>query len=105
MLTFDIDAFEERAAIIEFDGGVSRFEAETLAAMAQGATRWQALEAIKCAAQAKSLPITASASDGKAVTRDRSAQPAAHIGKNQKTSVSASVSSRTASSGIAGTAD
>lgn len=44
---FDRDAFEERAAIAEFDGGLSRFEAETLAAKAQGLTRWQALEAIK----------------------------------------------------------
>jgi hypothetical protein len=44
---FDREAFEERAAIIEFDGGLSRFEAETQAAKAQGLTRWQALEAIK----------------------------------------------------------
>ncbi len=47
MNMFDRDAFEERAAIAEFDGGLSRFEAETLAAKAQGLTRWQALEAIK----------------------------------------------------------
>ena len=32
----DIDAFEERAAIIEFDGGYSRREAEDLAAQGQG---------------------------------------------------------------------
>ncbi|WP_299355947.1 hypothetical protein [uncultured Shimia sp.] len=32
----DIDAFEERAAIAEYDGGLSRSEAETLAARAQG---------------------------------------------------------------------
>ncbi len=32
----DIDAFEERAAIAEFDGGCSRREAEDLAATAQG---------------------------------------------------------------------
>lgn len=44
---FDRDAFEERAAIMEFDGGLSRFDAETQAAKAQGLTRWQALEAIK----------------------------------------------------------
>lgn len=31
---FDREAFEERAAIMEFDGGLSRFEAETLAARA-----------------------------------------------------------------------
>ena len=34
--TPDIDAFEERAAIIEFDGGLSRSHAELLAAQAQG---------------------------------------------------------------------
>lgn len=32
----DIDAFEERAAIAEYDGGLSRSEAENLAARAQG---------------------------------------------------------------------
>ena len=32
----DIDAFEERAAIAEFDGGCSRKAAEDLAARAQG---------------------------------------------------------------------
>lgn len=44
---FDREAFEERAAIMEFDGGMSRFEAETQAAAAQGLTRWQAMEAIR----------------------------------------------------------
>ena len=32
----DIEAFEERAAIAEYDGGLSRSEAEDLAARAQG---------------------------------------------------------------------
>ena len=32
----DIDWFEERAAIAEYDGGLSRSEAEDLAARAQG---------------------------------------------------------------------
>ena len=32
----DIDAFEERAAIAEYDGGLVRSEAENLAARAQG---------------------------------------------------------------------
>lgn len=40
----DVDAFTERAAIMEIDGGLSRFAAETAAAQAQGVTRWQALE-------------------------------------------------------------
>lgn len=43
----DLDAFAERAAIMEFDGGLSRFQAETEAARAQGVTRWQALEALR----------------------------------------------------------
>lgn len=32
----DIDEFEERAAIAEYDGGLSRYQAENLAARAQG---------------------------------------------------------------------
>lgn len=44
---FDRCAFEERAAIAEFDGGLSRFRAETLAAEAQGLSRWQAMEEIR----------------------------------------------------------
>ena len=39
---FDAEIYEERAAIMEYDGGLSRFEAETFAAKAQGLTRWQA---------------------------------------------------------------
>lgn len=43
----DIDAFEERAAIIQHDGGLSRSEAEDQAARAQGfrdaAHYWQVL--------------------------------------------------------------
>ena len=34
--TPDIDAFEERAAIAEYDGGLSRSEAENVAARGQG---------------------------------------------------------------------
>lgn len=33
---FDRDAWEERTAIMEFDGGLSREDAERLAAQAQG---------------------------------------------------------------------
>ena len=43
----DIDAFEERAAIVEYDGGLSRSQAEDIAARAQGfrdaAHYWQVL--------------------------------------------------------------
>ena len=44
---FDLDSFEERAAIMEFCGGLSRFDAETQAAKAQGLTRWQALMEVR----------------------------------------------------------
>ncbi len=40
---FDHDQFEERAAIMEFDGGLSRFRAETQAAKAQGVSRHEAI--------------------------------------------------------------
>ncbi|MDE4063686.1 hypothetical protein [Phaeobacter gallaeciensis] len=43
----DIEAFEERAAIVEYDGGLSRSRAEDIAAKAQGfrdaAHYWQVL--------------------------------------------------------------
>jgi hypothetical protein len=41
------DRFEERAAIMEFCGGMSRFQAETLAARAEGVSRWKALRLVK----------------------------------------------------------
>lgn len=37
----DLDAWEERAAILEFDEGMSRFAAETEAARRQGVERWR----------------------------------------------------------------
>ena len=43
----DVDQFLERAAIMEFDGGMSRYQAETEAAKAQGVARWQALKAVQ----------------------------------------------------------
>lgn len=42
----DLDAFVERAAIMEYCGGLSRFLAETEAARAQGFRRWEVLNAI-----------------------------------------------------------
>jgi hypothetical protein len=36
LLVPDIEAFEERAAIIQYDGGLARSRAEDLAAQAQG---------------------------------------------------------------------
>ena len=43
-MTFDLDAWAERSAIMEFDGGMTRFAAETAAAKAQGLARWQAIK-------------------------------------------------------------
>ena len=42
----DLDQFEERAAIMEFDGGLSRFQAETRAAQAQGKQRREVLDEV-----------------------------------------------------------
>lgn len=47
MTDFDPEAFAERAAIMEMDGGLSRWEAETQAARAQGLTRWEAMNHAK----------------------------------------------------------
>lgn len=43
IMAFDKDRFEERAAIMEYDGGLTRFRAETEAATAQGVERWVAI--------------------------------------------------------------
>jgi hypothetical protein len=45
-MTFDPDQFEERAAIMEYDGGMTRFDAETQAARLQGVHRWEAIHAV-----------------------------------------------------------
>lgn len=42
----DRDQFEERAAILEYEAGMTRFDAETKAARAQGVNRWEAIGAI-----------------------------------------------------------
>lgn len=47
MREFSPDQFTERAAICEFDAGMSRFDAETAAAQEQGMARWQALQIVK----------------------------------------------------------
>ena len=44
---FDPDAFEERAAILEYEAGLSRFAAETGAAAMQSISRWEALQEVK----------------------------------------------------------
>lgn len=52
-MQFDVDQFEERAAIAEFDGGATRFAAETMAAQEQGIARWQAVKFAKEARDAQ----------------------------------------------------
>ena len=47
MPELNLDQFLERAAICEFEGGITRFSAETAAAREQGMERWQAMEAIR----------------------------------------------------------
>lgn len=47
MREFSPDQFTERAAIREYDAGMSRFDAETAAAQEQGVARWQALQIVK----------------------------------------------------------
>lgn len=46
-MKINLDQFEERAAIMEFDGGLSRFQAETKAAELQGLKRWEVMNEIK----------------------------------------------------------
>jgi len=46
-VAIDLDAFEERAAIMEYDGGLSRFQAETKAAELIGKKRWEIMDAIR----------------------------------------------------------
>lgn len=43
----DLDAWAERAAIMEFEGGLPRFKAETYAAHAQGKRRDEVLDEIR----------------------------------------------------------
>lgn len=40
----EIDEFEERAAILQFDVGMGRFEAEIKAARMFGKERWEIME-------------------------------------------------------------
>ena len=46
-MTFCPDQFEERAGVLEFDNGMTRFAAETEAARRQGVKRWEAIDAIR----------------------------------------------------------
>lgn len=46
MVASELDQFEERAAILQFDAGLKRFEAETKAARMQGKERWEVMNEI-----------------------------------------------------------
>ena len=46
-MNFSMDDFEDRAAVLEFDNGMTRFAAETEAARRQGINRWEAINAIR----------------------------------------------------------
>ena len=43
----DMDAFLERCAILEFEAGLSRYQAECSAARMQDCSRWEAMKAVK----------------------------------------------------------
>ena len=43
----DVDAFLERCAILEYDAGLSRYQAECAAARMQDCSRWEAMKAVK----------------------------------------------------------
>lgn len=43
----DLDKYEERAAIMQFDGGLTQFAAETAAAKEQGHTRYEVIHHAK----------------------------------------------------------
>lgn len=69
---FDHDQFEERAAIQQYDGGMTRFAAETAAAQAQGVPRWQAIKWTKEARDAERDGHFARGGDpGLALARER----------------------------------
>lgn len=42
----DVDAFLERCAILEFEAGLSRYQAECSAARMQDCSRWEAMKAV-----------------------------------------------------------
>jgi len=56
----DFDAMDERAAIMQYDAGMTQFEAETAAAAEHGLTRWQMMKGLS---DANSKRNTAKASD------------------------------------------
>lgn len=75
-MRFDVDSFVERRAIMEFDGGMSRFKAETEAARLQGVERWQAMKLTKEAIDAHGERHLAGGGDtDAALARERGPMP------------------------------
>ena len=56
----DVDAFLERCAILEFEAGLSRYQAECSAARMQDCSRWEAMKAVS---DAKRMGNSAKARD------------------------------------------
>lgn len=97
---FDFERFEELAAVLEFDNGMTRFEAETEAARRQGVMRW---EAMNCEQRTKYFAVLESQSGTKPAISGQPARSAARTGKRKPTHASASVSSLTGLHGGVGT--
>lgn len=102
MREFDTDAFIERAAICEYCAGMTRFEAETAAAQAQGVARWQAIKLVKEADDANGRgPIGGSRDQADQVDRKRNADDLPRV-QRQPEEENRSVSERVAQAGWAG---
>lgn len=75
-MAFDLEQFIERSAIREYDGGQTRFAAETAAAAEQGIARWQALQIIKDQGHAdRGGPAVGNGHHSDAVAGKRDADP------------------------------
>lgn len=97
----DFERFEETAAILEFDEGMARFDAETEAARRQGVQRW---EAMKCEQRVKYFSGRESLSANKPEHSAPLARSAARTEKRNATPAYPSRSSPMVSSGTAGIA-
>jgi len=71
----DLDRFTERAAIMEYDGGLSRFDAETAAAKAQGYPRHAFTNAIRDFEQTRDHRATAAREPANDLSRMQPVSP------------------------------
>lgn len=80
MREFSPDQFTERAAIHEYEGNQTRFNAETAAAQEQGVARWQALQLVKEHHDANGLgPAGAARHHADALGGQRDADPLSRV--------------------------